>query len=386
MMLLKFLGDSHLFRLSNIVLLIAIVLGALSCGENNKNSQAAFCVDSLQVSSKRVAPADSIILEQSYNLSCAYPYGGGYAIMGYNAQAHALDIFSDSATIGRIQLDHHGKNAVIGRAAAITAINTDSIWLYDCFAFYLIDSKGRVLHKHKDDRQIFLDANYAMQTASMGWYGGNVLLYPVDVKGKFYLEHYSLKDKKVIKEIPLDFPDCNKNGKNLYADMKYPNVSFSGDKVIYNYPYDSDIMTINLASGEWRKYKVPSRFADASLKPYKGADNMQAWLNYDWSNAHFFEVEYLPNLDLYARFMLGGIDVGKYNDRNSVVDARKLYVSFLDAGFNIVGEFLLKEKRYSNFHGWCAMPDALAVYIDNLLDNEVCEDLVFDKIAPIIAK
>ena len=386
MMLLKFLGDSHLFRLSNIVLLIAIVLGALSCGENNKNSQAAFCVDSLQVSSKRVVPADSIIWEQSYNLSCPYPYGGGYAIMGYNAQAHALEIFTDSATIGRIQLDHHGENAVIGRASAITAISMDSIWLYDCFAFYLIDSKGRVLHKHKDDRQIFLDANYAMQTASMGWYGGNVLLYPVDVKGKFYLEHYSLKDKKVIKEIPLDFPDCNKNGKNLYADMKYPNVSFSDGKVIYNYPYDSDIMTINLASGERRKYKAPSRFADASLKPYKGSGNMQAWLNYDWSNAHFFEVEYLPNLGLYARFMLGGINVGKYNDRNSVVDARKLYVSFLDADFNIVGEFLLKEKRYSNFHGWCAMPDALAVYVDNLLDNEVCEDLVFDKIAPIVAK
>ena len=386
MMLLKFLGDSHLFRLSNIVLLIAIVLGALSCGENNKNSQAAFCVDSLQVSSKRVVPADSIIWEQSYNLSCPYPYGGGYAIMGYNAQAHALEIFTDSATIGRIQLDHHGENAVIGRASAITAISMDSIWLYDCFAFYLIDSKGRVLHKHKDDRQIFLDANYVMQTASMGWYGGNVLLYPVDVKGKFYLEHYSLKDKKVIKEIPLDFPDCNKNGKNLYADMKYPNVSFSDGKVIYNYPYDSDIMTINLASGERRKYKAPSRFADASLKPYKRSGNMQAWLNYDWSNAHFFEVEYLPNLGLYARFMLGGINVGKYNDRNSVVDARKLYVSFLDADFNIVGEFLLKEKRYSNFHGWCAMPDALAVYVDNLLDNEVCEDLVFDKIAPIVAK
>ena len=386
MVFLRFFEGLHLFRLNNIVLLIAIVLGGLSCSENYKSNQAAFRVDSLLVSTKRVASADSIILELSYNLSCPYPYGSGYAIMGYNAKAHALDIFSDSATIGRIQLDHHGENAVIGRAAAITAISTDSIWLYDCFAFYLIDSKGRVLHKHKDDRQIFLDANYAMQTASMGWYGGNLLLFPVDVKGKFYLEHYSLKDKRVIKETPLDFPDCNKNGKNLYADMKYPNVSFSGGKVIYNYPYDSDIMTINLTSGERRKYKAPSRFADSSLKPYNGAYSMQDWLNYDWGNAHFFEVAYLPKLGLYARLMLGGIDVDKYNDRNSVVDARKLYVSFMDADFNMVGEFLLKEKRYSNFHGWCAIPDAIAVYVDNLLDNEVYEDLVFDKIAPIVAK
>ncbi len=379
-------GDSHLLRLSSIILLIAIVFCVLSCGKNSKNSQVAFRVDSLQVSTKIIAPADSVILELSYNLSCPYPYGGGFSIMGYNDKVHALDIFTDSATIERIQLDHHGENAITGRVAAITAINTDSIWLYDRIAFYLIDSKGRVLHKHKDDRLIFLDANYAMQTASMGWYGGDVLLYPVDVKGKFYIEHYSLKEKRVIKETPLDFPDCNKDGKNLYADMKYPNVSFSGSKVIYNYPYDSGIMTIDLTSGERRKYKASSRFADSSLKPYKGAENMQDWLNYDWGNAHFFEVVYLPKQGLYARLMLGGIDANKHKDRNSIIDARKLYVSFMDADFNVVGEFLLKEKRYSNFHGWCAMPNAIAVYVDNLLDNEVCEDLVFDEIIPIIAK
>lgn len=174
MMLLKFLGDSHLFRLSNIVLLIAIVLGALSCGENNKNSQAAFCVDSLQVSTKRVAPADSIILELSYNLSSPYPYGGGYVIMGYNAQAHALDIFTDSATVGRIQLDHHGNNAIAGRAAAITATSADSIWLYDHIAFYLIDSKGRVLHKHKDDSRFFLTRT--MPCRRQAW-GGTAVMY-----------------------------------------------------------------------------------------------------------------------------------------------------------------------------------------------------------------
>ena len=55
----------------------------------------------------------------------------------------------------------------------------------------------------------------------------------------------------------------------------------------------------------------------------------------------------------------------------------------MDADFNVAGEFQLKEKRYSNFHGWCAMPDAIAVYVDNLLDDEVYEDLVLDKITPV---
>lgn len=79
----------------------------------------------------------------------------------------------------------------------------------------------------------------------------------------------------------LDLPDCNKDGSNSYADMKHPNVTFANNKVIYNYPYDSGIHTIDLAIGERHAYNVDSGFAENSLKPYKGDKAMVNWLGYD---------------------------------------------------------------------------------------------------------
>lgn len=187
---------------------------------------------------------------------------------------------------------------------------------------------------------------------------------------------------KISQEVSLDLPDCNKDGSNSYADMKYPNVTFANNKVIYNYPYDSGIHTIDLATGERHAYNVDSGFAENSLKPYKGDKSMENWLGYDWSNPHFYEASYMPQTGLHARFMLGGIDTVKYKDRQTIVDAKRLYVAFLDRDFNLVGEFALKENRYSNFNGLCVLPNAIIIYDENLL-GQVQDNLAFDVIAQI---
>lgn len=364
------------------IVLIAVVSGLFSCSKPKAQLQVSSQIDSLQISSKYISSTDSILLLQSYYLSCSYPYTDSLAIMGYNIKTHALDIFSASKQVDMIQLEHHGENAIIGRPVSITPISKDSIWIYDKIAFYLINSKGKVLHKHKEDKTIFLDSNYAMHTAHIGWYDNDILLYPVDNNGRFLIEYYSLAKNKVVKEVSLDFPDYNNNGKNSYADMKYPNVTFANNKVIYNYPYDSSIRTIDLSTGEKQEYQVNSMFAENRIKPYKGTNSIEDWLNYAWSNAHFYEVSYIPQLNLYVRFMLDGIDVGKHKDKQTIVDARKLYIAFMDKDFNLMGEFPLKEKKYSNFHGWCILPNAIVIYIDNLL-GKAHDDLIFDIITPI---
>lgn len=366
------------------IVLSVVTFSLFSCGKSKNKLQVLSLIDSLKISSKHIPFTDSLPLLQSYYLSCSYPYIDSLAIMGYNFKTHALDIFS-SVKVDRIQLEHHGINAIIGRPVSITPISKDSIWIYDKIAFYLINSEGKVLHKHKEEKNIFLDSNYAMHTAHIGWYDNDILLYPIDNNGRFFVEYYSLEKNKVIKEVALDFPDCNNNGKNSYADMKYPNVTFANNKVIYNYPYDSSVRTIDLSTGEKHEYEVNSQFAEKSLKPYKGSSSMENWLKYDWGNVHFYEVSYIPRLNLYVRFMLDGIDIDKHKDKQTIVDARKLYVTFMDKNFNLVGEFSLVDKRYSNFHGWCILSNAIIIYVDNLL-GKTHEDLVFDVIIPISKK
>lgn len=356
-----------------------------SCNQPKENMKTAMQVDSLSVSSKKIQSTDSIPLLQSYYLSSSYPYNDSLVIMGYNFKAHALDIFSSVSMLDRIQLDHHGENGILGRPVAITPISKDSIWIFDQVAFYLIDSHGKVLHKHKEDKYVFLDTNYAMQTALMGWYDHDLLLYPVEAGGKYYVYFYSLSKKKVVKEIKLDFPESNKDGKNSYADMRCPNVTFANNKIIYNYPYENSILTIDISTGERHVYNIKSEFAENSLSPYKGPSDMQAWLEYDWSNPHFFEVSYIPQADMYVRFMLDGIDTKEYKEQESIVDARRLYIAFLDKDFHLIGEFPLQEKRYSNFHGWCVLSNSVVVYVDNLL-GKVQDNLAFDVIVPIEKK
>ena len=365
-------------------ILLGCLVSFISCGGTRDSQHNISRIDSLSIETKHVLSKDSIFPLQTYYLSCPY-YSSvdSFAILGLNSKMHALDIFTSSSIADRIQLEHHGENGILRRPISVYTISKDSIWIYDQIAFYLINSKGKVLHKYTEPKVVFLDSNYAMNTATMGWYDNDILLYPVDCNGKYFIEYYSLKQKKVVKEVPLDFPDCNKDGENSYGDMKYPNVTFACNKIIYNYPYDSSIRTIDVSTGDKKLFEVQSQFVENSLTPYHGAKKTEDWLNYDWSNVHFYEVSYMPQLNLYVRFVLDGINTDNYKDKNTVVDARKLYITFMDNNFEVIGEFPLAEKRYSNFHGWCVLPNAIVIYVDNLLGN-FQENLTLDIIRPIL--
>ena len=126
-----------------------VVFVMFSCNKSGTTDKNTSIIDSLEISSKYIQPVDSIQFLQSYNLSCSYPCGDSLAIMGYNYRTHALDIFSDSTLLNKIQLEHHGENGILGRPTAIMPITRDSIWIYDQVAFYLIDSQGKLLYKFK---------------------------------------------------------------------------------------------------------------------------------------------------------------------------------------------------------------------------------------------
>ena len=339
----------------------------------------------LDVRNRIISSPDSALLLQSYYLSCPYLEEKDGAFIAYNYRENALDIIHDTAFVDRIKLEQHGKNGIAGRITSMLPINKDSIFLFDQVAFYLIDSKGKVLHRHREKNFVFLDCNYAMHTAMMGWDGNDILFYPVDDNGKYKILHYSMKKEKVIKETELDFPTCNSDGTKCYCDMNYPNITFNGSKIIYNYSYDSDIRTIDVRTGERKTYSCEVSSAPKHLEAYKDNGKFEDWLEYDWANVHFYEVSYLSKARLYARLMLGGVNMKEYKDRGTIVDARSLYLTLLDENFNVVSHQQLQDKRYNHFHGWCMLPGSIAIFVDNLLGKNP-EVIDYDEIIPVDKK
>ena len=178
-------------------ILLGCLVSFISCGGTRDSQHNISRIDSLSIETKHVLSKDSIFPLQTYYLSCPY-YSSvdSFAILGLNSKMHALDIFTSSSIADRIQLEHHGENGILRRPISVYTISKDSIWIYDQIAFYLINSKGKVLHKYTEPKVVFLDSNYAMNTATMGWYDNDILLYPVDCNGKYFIEYYSLKQKK----------------------------------------------------------------------------------------------------------------------------------------------------------------------------------------------
>lgn len=342
-------------------------------------------IESYSVSNYVVSPvSDTILLFQSYSLSMPFVKEGKNRIMVYDDRQHALDVFCDSDFLYRIHLQRHGNNAIKGKVQSFMPISEDSVWIYDRVAFYLINRSGKVLCEHKDEDDVILGSNYAMHTAHMGWQDNGVLLYPtrddnLSIKVKFY---DSRKDE-VIDEVNLSYPACNPKGDKKYPYMDFPNVTFSPNRIIYNFPYEDNIHVIDLSTAENQEYAILSEYSDGVLPLYNKGKTFTDYMQYNWGNKHFYEVSYLRDLNIYVRPMLGASDLEQYGNAESVVDVRKLYLTFLDDRFNTIGEMELKEHRYSNFHGWCALTDGVAVYVDNLLGGHH-EELVYDVIKPVL--
>ena len=367
-----------------IACISSICILCISCRNQTPAAKSSTTViDSIKIETGRVASSGDTILLHSYYLSTDYPCDGENLVMGYNYREHCLDVFTDSHVVEKIQLEQHGRDAIPGRLKALNATSKDSIWIFDGIAICLINSEGKVIYKHKDNDFIFLDSNYAMHTSTIGWYGNDILMYPVDINGKFIIRCVSASAKSIVKEFMLDYPKCNSMGRNSYADMKCPNVSYANNQIIYNYPYDSSIMTIDINTEEKKEYRVGSKYAADSLEPFKGTNDIEQWQEYDWGHPHYYEVCYIPHLDVYVRAMVGGVSFQEHNDRSSIVDARVLYLSFIDKDFKLVSEYQLPAKRYNNFHGLCVRSNGIVIFVDNMLSEIHQEELVYDMVTPV---
>ncbi len=366
-----------------------VVFCFASCSpKQNKNTGINHSnIEGLQIET-HVLPEAGILNLKSYYLSDDYQDTTEW-LYGYNFKLHALDRF-DLRNGKATQLSFHteGRSAVIRPITALSVCSPDSIWVVDATqSALLLNGKGELLGKVKlssdlsSGQSVMVERNYAISTTDLYYdkarrsllYGiRNASTHPVSFGVREIFLADSVPPVTYALRPSVDIPDV---GDGDYANMNRPNITFTSDKILYNYPVESHVYVMDRKSGETEIHEADSRFCKNKAEKCESRKDYTKWEKHGVVNPHFYEVSYLSARDMYVRLHVGEEEYNTSKKLNDILAGRKLYLTVLDNQFNVIGESELATKRYSLLTGWCITSDAVLLYVDNPLSGESKEEI-----------
>lgn len=373
----------------SFLILLSLVL--LSCGNPKGNALHSYISrDSLSIVTEHIQVPSTEVLElKSYYITSLVDFDSISGIMAYNYRLHSLDIINlkGECRISSIPLQREGPDGIPGRVCGICPVSRDSIWVYDGIAMYLLDSMGKIRDNisFENNKNIVINTNYAMCTARFFYNKEHAsLLYLVD-RGSFIIEEYDIRKRCVLKSYPLSNSVVNPKRELIYGDMDIPNITFTEDEVVYNYPYESRIYLLDMNTGEHSVVETESLYTPNVAHDCL-SNGYSAWEKHRIENIHFFDVMYLPKIQAFVRLHTSGVTFDSTQPVLSLLDSKNLYMSVFDKDFQFMGEVKLSDKKYNLFTGWCALEDALLLFDDNSLADSIdYERLSMDIITPVFA-
>lgn len=361
-------------QLLPIAVLTLVLLAFCSCTEKEA-AEAELRFESHVIDGK---DTDNL---KSYYLSAAAPFYSAHSVVAYNYKTHSLEYFNEREIFKTISLEREGENGIPGELVSMLPVSEDSIWVGNMVGFYLLDKDGAVKRKYSPEKEHITNSNYAMNIAAMCWYEGRYLVFPVRNESSFCLNYLDTETDSICREILLDLPASNKDGKNSYAGFDYPHVSFTKDMAIYNYGYDNSVFSVDLKTGEKRSFTVPSDYSPECLKPFEKTDDIKDWNLYWWENCHYQNVMPLLDSGLFVRLTLLGSEVDSDTNPETIIDSKQICLTYMNDKFEVLFETVLPAGKYSNFSGWCALPECLMLYVDNRLDGKTDDQLEVEYIS-----
>lgn len=355
------------------------------------------CANSVELSAEEILiPLSDELLLKSYYLSSSFHDDSTEVVVGYNYKEHTLDIIDlNSKKTSQIKLNQEGPAAITKRVGGICVHNLDSIWICDDTQnAFLINGKGEVKEKillsgDSADEVVAVSANYAMSVIKLFYNEQrNSLFYAVgkieDEARIVTVKELSLGGQRSIESYVLSPSTVEPIIKSKdYGYLCHPNVVFTNDKIIYNYPIESSVYIIDLPTMERRTVIADSEFTSNRV-PKSSASSYEEREENDLENVHFHEVMYMPRQGLFCRLHVGAADMENEKDRMKWNDTRKLFLTLFDRDLNRINELELPSCRYSYYTGWCALNGGILIFVDNLLSkSDMLEELIFDVYKPL---
>ena len=383
--------DILLMVMKSLKFIFFILIAFLaSCMEQKSQNKIKNNIVEVEVEEMKFPP-QTVLQLKSYYLSSAVHTDSADFLIGYNYRLHSLDYMNlQSKEVTQTILSDEGPDAVIS-LTGLYANSLDSIWMSDeSERVFLLDNAGQIkttvnLKEYlQDTEQLLINTNHAMFTSHL--YYNEIrqsLMFLVKkmasqtfVVRKLFLDKgkdaidYELEPSRII-------PDITSG----YAFINAPNVNFTTTDIIYNYPFESSVYTLDIQTGERKYVPAQSQYTENIVERVEPGTDYSTIEKCRIQNPHFFDVMYIPKLKKYVRLHLGGVDFDEKRGRDELMNDRILYLMIFDEKMKVLGESKLLEHRYNNFTGWSVSYNGVALFVDNILDEEDdTEDLAIDVI------
>ena len=361
-----------------LLLLSALIL-LFSCtndSKNTNNKRSSKAITELEITADAVDLTEEYL--NNYHTQTVFSNGGNDYMVAHNHKTHHIDLFNITTKEKRtIKLNAEGQNSVHQNVNGIYTISPDAVWIYAMSDVYLMNTTtGEIEAKYKlpvDEGEFIINtSNYSNATIKLQYDADrNSLRYiTIDMgdRSYFYINEFDIETGTVRKS-ELEYTEAEQGIGEKFGWMQHPNVTYNKNMVVYNFPFNSNIYTLNLDTQEMNSYGGKSSFTNNFASEIDQM-SMDKWMNHAIENVHFYEVNYDAYKDCYYRLHSEGIDFDPNVPLGELFQKKKLYLTIFDGDLNVINEFQLAANKYPLSGGWGVLKSGFFI-INDSPDKEI---------------
>lgn len=336
------------------ILLLASLIILLSCNNDNaiiNNKQSSKTIAELDIASNSIELTEEYL--NNYYTQTAFSNDANDYMVAYNHKTHHIDLFNLTTKEKQtIQLHTEGQSAIPPRVDALYANTPNAIWIYAMGSVYLLNSEAEIERSYTlpvdEGEHIINNANYSNATIKLDYDADSNSLRYVTInmsdKSYFYINEFNL-ETETIKKTELTYTEAEQGIGEKFGWMQHPNVTYRNNSVIYNFPFNSNVYTLNLDTQEMNSFGGKSKFTENSTSETDLA-SMDNWFSHTIENAHFYEVNYDTHKDCYYRLHSEGVDFNSNVEMGELLKNKRLFLTIFDGDMNVINEFQLPKDKY----------------------------------------
>ena len=302
-------------------------------------------------------------------------------IIGYNYFLHMLDVIdivNDSAF--QISLNKEGENSIPIDPQGLHLSNMDSIWIYHHHVVYLIDGKGHIKQKYSipfyEGEFVQIMTNYSISTTKFYFNKKRTsFFYLLKLNNNFFVREYFPENGDVI-NYELEYSRVTQKSLDIYGWKQLPNVCFTENNIVYNYPFESNVYQIDLLTKEKKSFGGKSRYTDNIATEMQKSFNYENAERHKLENIHFCEILYNEKFNIYYRLHFDKISYKTNNDPEALYNQKKIYLTVFDNNFSIIKETELESNVYNYHTGWVMTNNGLAIFHRELQNPDTDNELL----------